>query len=144
MIGVVGTGLVSSASTASASRRTAQKPRPVNLKLYHRTPFFLRYLYGITHLITETTKMAQNLDLRCGLLSAPFVLWGGNTSRIQHKKFNPPHFIYDSPFQAWYKKAAAQGLAPAQYNLALLYRHGRGVTLDCPHAAALFRMVRAD
>ena len=30
----------------------------------------------------------------------------------------------------WYKKAAEQGLADAQYNLASLYHDGRGVTPD--------------
>ena len=30
-------------------------------------------------------KMAQNLDLRCVLVSAPWGCWGQNTSRIQNK-----------------------------------------------------------
>ena len=47
-------------------------PRPVNLKCLHRAPLFF--------------KMAQNLDLRCVLAPAPWVLGGQNTSRIQNKE----------------------------------------------------------
>jgi TPR repeat protein len=32
--------------------------------------------------------------------------------------------------QIWYQKAADQGFAKAQYNLAMLYQHGRGVPTD--------------
>lgn len=40
---------------------------------------------------------------------------------------------------AWYAKAAAQGYAVAQHNLAVMYEQGRGVAADLPAAAALFR-----
>jgi hypothetical protein len=36
----------------------------------------------------------------------------------------------------WYQKAAAQGLAAAQSNLAGMYRLGRGVAADARQAAA--------
>ena len=39
---------------------------------------------------------------------------------------------------AWYRKSAAQGIAAAQNNLALMYAQGRGVTQNKPQAYALW------
>ncbi len=39
----------------------------------------------------------------------------------------------------WYRKAAEQGFADAQYNLGLAYLHGQGVKKDDQEAADWFR-----
>jgi hypothetical protein len=39
----------------------------------------------------------------------------------------------------WYRKAADQGVAGAQYNLGVMYHHGQGVTQDYAEAARWYR-----
>ena len=39
----------------------------------------------------------------------------------------------------WYRKAAEQDYAPAQFNLGLAYAHGNGVTKDEAKAVSWFR-----
>jgi TPR repeat protein len=39
----------------------------------------------------------------------------------------------------WYRKAAEQGLAQAQYNLGFMYDKGRGVRQDDAQAVAWYR-----
>ena len=39
----------------------------------------------------------------------------------------------------WYRKAAEQGYADAQYNLGILYANGQGVTQDYAEAARWYR-----
>ncbi|MBQ7249238.1 MAG: sel1 repeat family protein, partial [Deltaproteobacteria bacterium] len=39
----------------------------------------------------------------------------------------------------WYRKAAEQGMAVAQYNLGLMYDHGRGVPKDEGQAMEWYR-----
>ena len=38
----------------------------------------------------------------------------------------------------WFRKAADQGFAPAQYNLGLIYANGRGVPVDYAEAFKWF------
>ena len=45
---------------------------------------------------------------------------------------------------AWYHKAAAQGYASAQYNLALMYRDGRGVARDAAQAQHWYEQAAAQ
>ncbi len=40
----------------------------------------------------------------------------------------------------WYRKAAEQGHATAQYNLGVMYGNGRGVTQDYVHAHMWFNL----
>ena len=40
---------------------------------------------------------------------------------------------------AWYRRAAEQGLAPAQYNLGVKYHNGDGVPQDFAEAVAWYR-----
>ncbi|MDP2602813.1 MAG: hypothetical protein Q8S00_09515 [Deltaproteobacteria bacterium] len=44
---------------------------------------------------------------------------------------------------SWYRKAAEQGLAPAQYNLGLMYTKGQGVTQDNVEAHKWFNILAA-
>ncbi|WP_148132454.1 tetratricopeptide repeat protein, partial [Neisseria sp. HMSC074B07] len=39
----------------------------------------------------------------------------------------------------WYRKAAEQGLADAQYNLGMMYANGQGVRQDYAEAVRWFR-----
>ena len=39
----------------------------------------------------------------------------------------------------WYRKAADQGIAEAQFNLGVMYRDGQGVTQDYAEAVKWFR-----
>ena len=50
----------------------------------------------------------------------------------------------DTQAAAWYRKAAEQGLAYAQYNLGLFYDVGRGVPQDSAQAAAWYRKAAAQ
>jgi TPR repeat protein len=45
----------------------------------------------------------------------------------------------DAEAARWYRKAAEQGLADAQYNLGIAYRLGRGVPKDDAEAFRWFR-----
>jgi len=40
----------------------------------------------------------------------------------------------------WYKKAAEQGYAYAQYNLGVMYNYGQGVTQDYQAAVKLYKL----
>ena len=40
---------------------------------------------------------------------------------------------------SWWRKAAEQGYAGAQYNLGLMYYHGKGVSQDYEEAASWVR-----
>ncbi len=43
----------------------------------------------------------------------------------------------------WYRKAANQGVAPAQHNLGLMYENGQGVTQDYVQAQMWFTLAAA-
>ena len=44
----------------------------------------------------------------------------------------------------WYRKAAEQGLPPAQYNLAVSYAYGKGVPTDAVQAYAWMNLAAAQ
>ncbi len=44
----------------------------------------------------------------------------------------------------WYRKAAVQGVAAAQYNLGLMYTNGHGVTQDYAEAVKWYRKAAAQ
>ncbi|MDO5357057.1 MAG: tetratricopeptide repeat protein, partial [Conchiformibius sp.] len=45
----------------------------------------------------------------------------------------------DEQAVAWFRKAAEQGMADAQFNLGMMYEHGEGVAQDDEQAVAWFR-----
>jgi TPR repeat protein len=46
----------------------------------------------------------------------------------------------DAAAASWFRKAAAQGEAAGQFNLGILYAHGRGVPLDVMQAYKWFEL----
>lgn len=46
--------------------------------------------------------------------------------------------------KTWYQKSADQGFAKAQYNLAMLYQHGRGVDTDYHKALEYYQLAAAQ
>jgi len=83
-------------------------------------------------------RLLTTLVILTGLIGSTGAVWAGAVD-----DYNKGVDAYDAGDYAeavkWYRKSAEQGNASAQFNLALMYNYGQGVTHDYAEAAKWFR-----
>ena len=139
------------------SERSARQPRPLD-----RALAFLDPLLACAALIVEGDDILggsrhvgdDEADPRNKLARMPLdfgdhpARLGPASGLIVEARMRPPHMVRGSPNRArqqiaqdlgealkWYRMAAAQGDARAQFNIGWIYHHGRGLPPDAVEAA---------
>ena len=130
----------SSTRTAGASRRISPRPRSGTASAAEQGSANAQYALGVMY----DTGRGVPQDYRAG---APVVSPGGGAGR-RERAVRPRRDVRQRPGRRgrtsaqavqWYRKAAEQGNAGAQYALGVMYDLGRGIARDYSQAVLWYR-----